>query len=65
MVEMIDPPSGWKYGFPKIYDNPDGLTPTEWCLQNGYPEHELDKDGNCYWIRFISYEEEEVNEERD
>ncbi len=36
---LIDPPSGWKYGFPKIFIGvklPEDLT--EWCIENGYPE---------------------------
>ena len=34
----IDPPGGWKYGFPRIYDpkkdNPDVV---EWIVDQGYP----------------------------
>jgi len=52
---MIDPPSGWKYGFPKrldqsLYAN-EGFTLTQWILDQGYPESELDKNGELYWIR--------------
>jgi hypothetical protein len=41
----IDPPSGWKYGFPK--PAPDNLTKmnqaqlNQWFIENGYPEIEL------------------------
>jgi hypothetical protein len=44
---MIDPPSGWKYGFPKQF-NPDSsydMTTTwgvnAWLLNNGYPFEEI------------------------
>ena len=38
---MIDPPSGWRYGFPKVI--PEDVTDTiQWLLDNGYPQHEID-----------------------
>ena len=51
-MKMIDPPSGWKYGFPKPYNNPDNLPIEEWLIKNGYPASEFDKDGRVYWCRF-------------
>lgn len=55
---LIDPPSGWKYGFPKAYNNPDNLTVAEWLVNNGYPASEFDEDGQPHWCRFIGdYEE--------
>lgn len=41
MKWVIDPPSGWKYGFPK--ECPDLLTDgkfnlEQWLIDNGYPE---------------------------
>jgi hypothetical protein len=43
----IDPPGGWKYGFPKML-NEDNLTGSifninEWLVKNGYPQHEIDQ----------------------
>lgn len=41
---IIDPPSGWKYGFPKpipeeiIYEG-SGLE--DWLIEQGYPESEI------------------------
>ncbi len=58
---LVDPPSGWKYGFPKVYDNPDNLPMEEWLVKNGYPETEFNKDGKVYYIRTW----EEDDEERD
>lgn len=41
---IVDPPSGWKYGFPKII--PDDL-PKEneeaWFVENGYPQALIDQ----------------------
>lgn len=42
---MIDPPSGWMYGFPKPY-NPRPYQSTEdWLMENGYPEDQV-----LYWL---------------
>ena len=50
MTLMIDPPSGWKYGFPKA--KPDDATDTiAWLLSEGYPQSEIDKMGNTLFIR--------------
>jgi hypothetical protein len=39
----IDPPSGWKYGFPKLYSSTvDGEDIRSWLLLNGYPEKDVD-----------------------
>jgi len=38
---MIDPPSGWKYGFPKVI--PEDMTDLrQWFIDSGYPESEVD-----------------------
>jgi hypothetical protein len=43
---MIDPPSGWRYGFPK--QAPATLREmtawdlNEWLVKNGYPQEEID-----------------------
>ena len=45
MTLMIDPPSGWKYGFPKA--KPDDATNTiAWLLSEGYPQSEIDRNSN-------------------
>ena len=50
MTLMIDPPSGWKYGFPKA--KPEDATDTiAWLLSEGYPQSEIDKMGNTLFIR--------------
>jgi hypothetical protein len=47
---MIDPPSGWKYGFPKeIPEHVDDTT--KWLLENGYPEYEVKKMGDYFFVR--------------
>jgi hypothetical protein len=40
--KMIDPPSGWVYGFPKeIPENGDNVE--EWLIKNGYPQSIIEK----------------------
>lgn len=50
-IKMIDPPSGWKYGFPKVLPD-DIINITEWLIENGYPKKEIDSYGDyfCYRI---------------
>lgn len=39
---FIDPPSGWRYGFPKKFLPKDGETLEQWLLREGYPVTEVD-----------------------
>ena len=41
--KMIDPPSGWLYGFPKVIPQEEGLDINTWLVANGYPQAEIDK----------------------
>ena len=55
---MIDPPSGWKYGFPK--ELPEDIKDTKkWLVENGYPQREIDSCGDHFYCRFW---EQEVDE---
>jgi hypothetical protein len=45
---MIDPPSGWLYGFPK--ELPKGVEDVmSWLVENGYPQKEIDKLGEHFY----------------
>lgn len=53
-VKYIDPPSGWRYGFPKII--PDDITDLrQWFLDNGYPEKDIDLalKYSRYWFKEV------------
>ena len=41
--KIIDPPSGWLYGFPKVIPQEEGLDINTWLVANGYPQAEIDK----------------------
>ena len=47
---MIDPPSGWKYGFPKELPR-DVNNVNEWLVANGYPQKEIDACGDYFYVR--------------
>jgi len=59
-VLMCDPPSGWKYGFPKplpkeVHKNNNTL---EWLVSEGYPQSEIDACGDHFYVRYWEQEEE-------
>jgi len=57
-VKMIDPPSGWKYGFPRAIPN-DVENVREWLVKNGYPQKEIDSYGEHFYCRYWVKEVEE------
>ena len=40
---IIDPPEGWRYGFPKSFTKRPDQTEEEWFLENGYPQKLIDQ----------------------
>ena len=36
--KLIDPPSGWMYGFPKVYNPNPGESLENWLQREGYPQ---------------------------
>jgi len=54
-MRTIDPPDGWKYGFPKPIPD-DVKNVKKWLVENGYPQKEIDVFKNgvfpC-WIKII------------
>lgn len=53
-VLMCDPPSGWKYGFPKPlpadFLEDESIIP--WLLEQGYPQSEIDACGDHFYCRY-------------
>ena len=54
----IDPPSGWQWGFPKIWDS--NLQPNcqAWLIEQGYPQSQIDFLGRHFYIRTWEVEHE-------
>ena len=36
---MVDPPDGWRYGFPKLWDGEENLI--MFLIKNGYPDQQV------------------------
>jgi hypothetical protein len=51
-VTYIDPPSGWKYGFPKPLPDPKPENIIEWLISQGYPQKEIDSFGEHFYSRY-------------
>lgn len=50
-MKLIDPPSGWKYGFPKPIPT-DVVDVKQWLVDNGYPKTEIDKYGDWFYCKY-------------
>lgn len=55
----VDPPSGWRYGFPKLFDKDAGIMMNDWLIKEGYPAAEAT---NLPWVRMWEPTEEECAE---
>jgi hypothetical protein len=62
MVTYIDPPSGWRFGFPKALPDPKPENTREWLIANGYPEKMIDSFNEHFYCR---YWEEPEGEKHD
>jgi hypothetical protein len=52
MKAWVDPPSGWRWGFPKIYDRLEhGDSVLAWLVAEGYPQVEIDRLGDHFFTR--------------
>ena len=58
MITYIDPPSGWKYGFPKVLPEEAKSRVREWLVEEGYPAREIESYGEHFYCRYWSKEEE-------
>lgn len=56
MSLLYDPPSGWQFGFPRLYKPLPGESLRDTLLRDGYPEELLDLAENH--TRFIGPLEE-------
>jgi len=55
-IKYIDPPEGWKYGFPKPI--PEDVDDTRaWLVANGYPQKKIDELGDYFFVRGFWKEE--------
>lgn len=62
-VTYIDPPAGWKYGFPKIIPKEHQERASLWLVEQGYPKEILEEYGEHFYVRMWE-QEENVDEQR-
>ena len=47
----VDPPEGWKYGFPAIFDPDTDGQLSEWIVKKGYPISVIQEYGDVWSVR--------------
>jgi len=47
----VDPPGGWRYGFPAIYDPEKDGQMSEWIVKKGYPLLTIKEYGESWAVR--------------
>lgn len=47
-VTMIDPPMGWKFGFPRVLPEDVGNDILGWLVEQGYPQEVIDAHGKYF-----------------
>ena len=62
MTLVVDPPEGWRYGFPKAipkgYMKMSWDDKKKWYIEQGYPKSEIDKYGELFVISMWDKEDE-------
>ena len=53
----VDPPEGWKYGFPAIYDPVNDGKMRDWIISKGYPVQIIKEYGDQWMVRSWPAEE--------
>jgi len=61
----VDPPEGWKHGFPAIYDPETDGQMSEWIVNKGYPVQTIAEYGEQWHIRCWPAEEPEKCPDQD
>jgi hypothetical protein len=61
MATIIDPPSGWKYGFPKPIPEDRRKDSLVWLVEQGYPQSEIDALGEHFYCRYWEQPDEDID----
>lgn len=51
-MTIIDPPSGWRYGFPKPIPEERRKDTAVWLVEQGYPQKLIDEYGEFFMCRY-------------
>lgn len=70
MATIIDPPSGWQYGFPKpipeeafVDENGCPKDTRPWLVENGYPQELIDEFGEHFYCRYWEQPDESISDD--
>jgi len=55
----VDPPQGWRYGFPKVWDATEEPDCNAWMIKQGYPEGVMKSYGDFFYSRMWDVDKEE------
>ena len=55
----VDPPEGWRYGFPKIWDSVEHPNMLTWLHWAGYPEYVREAYGKYFYCRQWAVEDQD------
>jgi hypothetical protein len=47
----VDPPEGWRYGFPAIFDPVKDGKMRDWIISKGYPKQIIQEYGDSWAVR--------------
>ena len=59
----VDPPEGWKYNFPAIYDPEKDGQLSEWIISKGYPVKLIQEYGDVWAVRCWAVEKLKPSDE--
>jgi len=51
-MTIIDPPGGWRYGFPKPIPEERKKDSTVWLVEQGYPQELINEYGEFFYCRY-------------
>jgi hypothetical protein len=57
-MTLVDPPEGWKYGFPKELPDPPPEDLNAWLVSKGYPLKLITEYEDFFFVRYIHVEDE-------
>lgn len=63
MKIWVDPPSGWKYGFPLVYNPQTDGDVIEWMIRCGYPRDVMESYGEHFYTRQWEAKDEQEDTE--
>jgi hypothetical protein len=62
MALIIDPPSGWQYGFPKPIPEDRRYDSLTWLVEQGYPQSLIDELGEHFYCRYWEQPDSSIDE---